>query len=274
LQATCNADERIDLPFFFPEAPIETGEREHVLVWSGDRLIGFGQMPAGDEPEGCLMVHPAHRRLGIGSAILDAFRDELRRRDRGEGWVVADLASPSARAFLDAAGLVRDMSEFRLEWRKSKSPTPPPPNAKLSLRRAVDDDAEALIDLMRRALDRDLEDARARVEAGLRETKRHFYVAFIEDAPIGMIRAGEIDGAGDITAFGVLPEKRGRGIGRRILTETVRMLADEGLDRVLIEVAVENASALGLYRSCGFEIVSEYGFHHLAAKPSREQNGR
>jgi len=31
-------------------------------------------------------------------------------------------------------------------------------------------------------------------------------------------------------------------------------------------VATENANALGLYKSCGFRVVSEYGYYRLAVK--------
>jgi ribosomal protein S18 acetylase RimI-like enzyme len=68
-----------------------------------------------------------------------------------------------------------------------------------------------------------------------------------------------------INTFGVLPECRGRGFGRRILTATLHRLVGEGWRRVQIEVATENAAALHLYLSCGFRMQTTYDFYEVAA---------
>jgi ribosomal protein S18 acetylase RimI-like enzyme len=73
--------------------------------------------------------------------------------------------------------------------------------------------------------------------------------------------AGQTD---DVTAFGVLPEYRGRGYGRQLLLDAVDVLLRESSDRVVIEVATDNERALGLYRSCGFKVASAYGFYEFA----------
>ena len=268
LLAACNAAEQIHLPFFYPEVPGEPSVDEHVLVRSGDRLVGFGRLPSGDEPEGCLMVHPDHRRQGIGTVLLDALSEMLRERGLDQSLLVADQASPSGKAFLAARAIPHESSEFRLEWSSSQPCASIAEVPGLTMRPAGGSDSETLVDVMGRSFDRDLDDVRDRVAEGLRETKRRFYLASVNGTPVGILRAGEVDGAGDITAFGVLPEFRGRGIGRWMLTNAVQRLADQGFKRVLIEVATGNANALGLYESCGFRIVSEYGFYTLSASTS------
>lgn len=266
LLATCNAAEDLDLPFFFPEVAVAASDEEFFLVRESGRLIGFGHLPSDEEPEGCLMVHSASRRQGIGTAILDAFDNEMSRRGLARCLLVADQASPTGTAFLAARGIPHESSEFRLEWRAGSANAPGAAMADLTMRRAGESDAELLIGLMSRSFDRGLDDVRERIVEGLRETKRHFYVASLAGEPIGLLRAGEVDGAGDITAFGVLPEHRGKGYGRWMLTKAVRLLADQGFERILIEVATENANALGLYQSCGFQIVSEYGFYAFSPR--------
>jgi ribosomal protein S18 acetylase RimI-like enzyme len=264
LLEACNAAEAIDLPFFFPEIAAASADDEYVLVRERGQLVGFGHLPSDEEPEGCLMVHPARRHQGIGTVILNAFRDEISRRGLGRCLLVADQASPSGAAFLAARGVPHESSEFRLEWRSGHGSEPVAAIADLDMRRAHGSDAAVLVDLMSRSFDRDVDDVRDRIAEGLNETKRHFYVARLAGEPVGLLRAGEVDGAGDITAFGVLPEHRGKGFGRRMLTEAVRLLANQGFERVLIEVATDNANALGLYQSCGFRIISEYGFYALS----------
>src|SRR5215218_1438873 len=41
-------------------------------AYSGRQMVGIASVQPGDEPEVLVVVHPAHRRRGIGSALLAA----------------------------------------------------------------------------------------------------------------------------------------------------------------------------------------------------------
>lgn len=263
LRDACNAAEGIDLPFFMVDEPNTASNRTHFFVRDHVGLAGFGHLPYDRPAEACLAVDPERRREGIGRAIVSAMRAELHRRGADGCFVVADLASPSARPFLDAESIAYRSSEFRLVRDRTDIAHPRPCIEGLELRVAGSSDAELLTSLLTEAFGDDPADARRLIDAGLKETNRHFYVALLDDAPIGLIRAGEIDGLGDVTAFGVLPHARGRGIGRGILNDIIDVLTAAGHDQIQIEVDADNPRALGLYRSCGFEIVAEYGFFWL-----------
>jgi ribosomal protein S18 acetylase RimI-like enzyme len=263
LLATCNAAENIDLPFFFGVASTDSQTLTHVFVHRNGVLIGFGHIWAGTEPEACLMVDPAHRRSGIGGAILEAFKAELRRRGLAGCLLVADQASVSARDFLAAKAIPYRSTEYRLELDHSRIDRSRPRIDGFAIRPAGRADASVLTDLLSESFDEDPAEAKSTVERAWNETTRRFYVASLYGRPVGVIRAGEVDGAGDLTAFGVLPPFRGKGIGRQFLNDAVDLLISQGLDRVLIEVDTDNANALGLYESCGFRVTSEYGFYWL-----------
>ena len=62
------------------------------------------------------------------------------------------------------------------------------------------------------------------------------------------------------SGVGVLPEYRGRGIGRAMITDALRRHFAENSTPVMLEVAVQNNGALGLYESCGFETVTAYDY--------------
>lgn len=265
LLRACNAAEKIDLPFFLDHAQADANARTAFLAGSGSILIGLRHLPAGDEPEGCLVVHPGHRRSGIGGAIVNAFKHELRRRERSSCLLVADQASPSAIAFLAAKGISHISSEHRLALDRSQTAPSRSRIRGLAMRAATRDDADVLACLLAKSSDDDLDDARALIDRGLDERTRRFYIASLDGTPVGLIRAGEIDGVGDLTAFGVLPEHRGKGIGRQMLNDATDMLAAQELERIQIEVATNNANALGLYASCGFRAIAEYGFYRLEA---------
>lgn len=61
----------------------------------------------------------------------------------------------------------------------------------------------------------------------------------------------------------LLPEFRGRGLGRRLLTRALEALETEGAQTCFLEVRSRNAPALALYRSLGFvQAGLRRGFYH------------
>lgn len=56
----------------------------------------------------------------------------------------------------------------------------------------------------------------------------------------------------DILDITVLPEKRSRGIGRRMMEELFRLASEKGVDTTYLEVRVSNAPARHLYKKLGF----------------------
>lgn len=70
---------------------------------------------------------------------------------------------------------------------------------------------------------------------------------------------GAISLAGDVAdldRIAVLPKARGQGLARELLTRLVDQARDLGAGRMLLEVAADNAAALGLYESFGFDTIS------------------
>lgn len=57
-----------------------------------------------------------------------------------------------------------------------------------------------------------------------------------------------------LLAIGVLPELRGRGLGRALLTHLLAHTRAAGGRRVILEVASRNAAARRLYESAGFSV--------------------
>ena len=69
---------------------------------------------------------------------------------------------------------------------------------------------------------------------------------------------------GDVWGMYVAPEARGTGAGRGLMEELVRRCREmEGLEQVVLEVAVEATAACRLYESLGFE---EVGVHRESMK--------
>jgi mycothiol synthase len=79
------------------------------------------------------------------------------------------------------------------------------------------------------------------------------------EQPIGFVRIAlgppEDGGApvGEVELVGVVPQWRGRGLGRELLRWGVAQLRSRGAERIQLTVEARNELALGLYRRTGFE---------------------
>lgn len=76
-----------------------------------------------------------------------------------------------------------------------------------------------------------------------------------ESAFVGTIQ-GSVDFGpapiGAIQNVGIVPECRGKGLGKLLVLKALSGFAQTGIDRVYLEVTAENRSAVQLYRDVGF----------------------
>ena len=79
------------------------------------------------------------------------------------------------------------------------------------------------------------------------------YVAVSDGALAAYVIGRVIAPEGEIYRIATLPEKRGRGIGYRILDFAVKTERGRGLESLFLEVRSQNLPALALYRSYGFK---------------------
>jgi mycothiol synthase len=82
-------------------------------------------------------------------------------------------------------------------------------------------------------------------------------IAFVR-AVVGPPEADDAAPVGEVRTVGVLPEWRGRGLGRELLRWGVAQLRIRGAGLIQLTVEAENALALGLYRRTGFESMVEW----------------
>lgn len=69
----------------------------------------------------------------------------------------------------------------------------------------------------------------------------------------GMILARVAVDEAEILTLAVHPDRQRRGLGRRLVVQTLHTAAQRGARCVFLEVAERNAAARALYESCGFE---------------------
>ncbi len=65
----------------------------------------------------------------------------------------------------------------------------------------------------------------------------------------------------EIRTVGVLPEARGKGLGKRLILRALADLASHGFQECALTVAVQNRNALDLYRNLGFREVDHFNVY-------------
>ncbi len=89
-----------------------------------------------------------------------------------------------------------------------------------------------------------------------------FLVARLDGQPVGCgaLRASKVDDAlAEIKRMYVVPEFRGRGISRAILSELVDTARRSGYPRIRLETGTKQPEAVALYQSAGWSRIPSYG---------------
>lgn len=91
-------------------------------------------------------------------------------------------------------------------------------------------------------------------------------VAYVDGKPAG---CGAIkpfsDSEMEVKRMYVLPEFRGHGIAKSILSELETWAKELGFSECILETGVKQVEAVHLYPKCGYEIIENYGQYAGAA---------
>ena len=264
LAAMCNAHESLELKLNVDTPPDDDDAGGNDFLYYADgALTGYCALDIGSGVELCGMVHPAYRRRGIGRALLAAATGELRRRGVGKLLLICERDSRSGQAFVAETTAQYRFGESRMRLDLTTFKSASPPDTRLSVREAGREDSEALTRTLSAAFDDPWDAVRARVERDLRDRDGWFNLARLDGKPIGVLRVVDAGPTANIYAFGLLPAYRGRGLGRRFLDATLDSLRAGGYASVGLEVELENANAMALYRACGFVETTTYEYYAL-----------
>ena len=222
-----------------------------------------------------LSVAPGSRHRGHGRALLDAA--VARARDGGEPYVLLYVPGggdpprdTAARRFAAATGMAyrATLTRMRRDGLGGVGDLAPP--AGIVLRPLLPaEDLTAYVAMVNASfadhptyfhLEEDVA-ARTHAAPGFDLDGIALIVAADRpDLPVGFVRTYvEADdagiAAGVVGHVGVLPEWRGRGLGRVLVRWALRRFAAMELDRAELSVVATNASALRLYATEGFETI-------------------
>lgn len=245
-----------------------------LLHYQGDTLTGFAYLQhlrPDSEIEIYGMVHPDHRRRGIGTTLLEAAKAVWRQRGASGLLLVCDSALPSGKAFASANREEYRFSEHRMVLDPASIKRPQlSQGQQVQFQRAEVTDVPILTHLVSQAFDASEEEMENWITEAIRADNQRFYIGLFDGLPIGALRTVSFGEQIDIATFGVLPPYRGRGYGRQMLLAIVDLLLEEHWTDIALDVETKNANALGLYESCGFRKIRTCDYYQgIEGRPAR-----
>jgi len=221
-------------------------------------LTGYGSLDDRAERRTAeFAVHPAHRRRGVGGALLAALLDRV----RGPLWVWAHGEHPAALRLAQRAGLVRQRELFQLRRMLADPIAHRALPAGVALRAFVPgEDEAAVVAVNNRAFAWHPEQRRWDIgELVVREAQPWF-------DPNGLLLAvdpaGRLlgfhwtkvhpHGLGEIYVLAVDPDAQGTGLGGALTVAGLAYLREQGVRQAMLYVESDNTAALRTYRKLGF----------------------
>lgn len=215
-------------------------------------------------------VRPDARHQGLGSSLLRLVEKRAREQGSRDGYLRQNVTNrmPEARKLLEANGYTYSHDYARMETDLDTRPEvpAPPPGVTLRTYRLGPDDA-AVHDAFNRAWSQyegerwapePLERWMDAVESEDFDAD-HWHVALEGAGVIGFCLGERYGDSGWIQYLGVVPERRGRGLGRTLLLRGFAGFHAAGVRRVELTVSSENVpAARALYEGVGMREVLRY----------------
>lgn len=250
----------------------------NVLVYSAGELAAYGHLDVTDEVEGAsaeVVVHPSHRRRGLGRILVQATLDET---PDGRLRLWAHGGHPGAAALARSMGFRASRALLQLR-RSLYAPLPAPviPSGVTVRTFEPGRDDEAWVRLNSAAF-RDHPEQGSWTVHDLHRRLREpwfdpagFFLAERDGRLVGFhwtkVHGGNgtqhpegphaheghgHDPIGEVYVVGVDPGEQGTGLGKAITLTGLRHLRHLGLGSAMLFVEADNAAAIGLYTALGF----------------------
>lgn len=263
LATLCNQSDNITLKINYDTLRTRPDDEiNDFLYYESEELIGFLGLYQfnSHEIEISGMVHPAHRRKGIFSALLSAAKQEVRQRGISKLIFINETNSASGKSFIESHGAKYTFSEY---WMKMTQINLPQMKHPIHLRPATSEDIGVIAHMTAVCFDMNEAELLETMKKKRAGKKDHSVMLIVLNGDaIGTLAMNYADkNSAFIYGFCVLPEHQGRGYGRQALALAIQTALDLQRANIELEVACVNSHALALYQSCGFEVMGANDYY-------------
>ncbi len=236
----------------------------YFLCYEEELLAGFAIMYRLPDmtAEICSYIHPQYRKRTMYKKLMTAVLKELKQAEIKTGYYVFE--PHASRDFTDMTQrgyFAYSHSEYLMEWKYSYQLMPT--NA-LTLRQLAKTEEEAAAELLAGAFLMPKEDAAARLSQICSEDGI-YYAAWQKTEMVGLFALAEEANTFYVFDFAVDGDHQGRGIGKALLKEIIRLVQEkcEGAQakKVRIQVGSRNEEAFRLYQKNGFQVISQRDYY-------------
>lgn len=238
------------------------------MVYDDEQLVGYmGIDDFGGDLEVNGMIHPRYRKKGLFKELFFLVKNEWMRRGSDRLLLLSDRRSSSGQGFIKSINARHSHSEYEMYLRNK--PKQELDLSKVVLRKATNADAQTIERLSSICFNDDYDEEKMLIPEEEEKCGLRIYLAVVDNNLIGKIHLDVSSSIAGIYGFGVLPEYRGKGYGRAILTHAIEMLKEGEFKEIMIQVEVKNENALKLYLSCGFEVTSTMDYFEFKERANR-----
>ncbi|MCK8487040.1 GNAT family N-acetyltransferase [Paenibacillus sp. MBLB2552] len=258
LQQECETHDRLQLKLNWEMLRGRESDNLDFFHYENNELIAFlGLYPFGSTVEVCGMVKPSERRKGHFQRLFHQGMEAIKQYGYKKILLNAPASSEAGKAFLMKQGAEYAFSEHQMEWQAKAVGE----SDDIVLRKATSEDYEMRVRLSVTGFGIDEEDAKA-MEGKEYGDNTEVLMIVGDVGTVGKIRVSRDEGQAWIYGFAVLPEYRGKGIGRKALSRVVQEQRAAGYS-IHLEVETKNDHALGLYESVGFKAVHAQDYYNF-----------
>lgn len=229
-------------------------------------VVGYCGVDLGLDAEICGMVHPEHRRLGMGTALLHEALGATRALGRESALVICEDAEPLAIEWLAHRGGVIASSEQRMVLGLSEVPAvEAAAGVSIQLRRPGPGDRDTLVRLLSDGFPEMTPELTEQMVGRHPAPHEESLLACDGDAMVATVRLLRAGERWMIYGLVVDRERRGRGYGGAAMRAALELLRARGAREISLEVEPGNVPAVRLYRGLGFRTSTTYRYVRVGA---------
>ena len=225
-------------------------------------IVGYVGVDDGQDAEICGMIHPRHRRAGIGTALLESALRAAAAMGRQSVLVICEDVAPAAVDWMRRRGGTLEMSEMRMVLGLDRAGEKPNPSTgpTVALRESTAEDRPVLRHLLREGFPETDDEVLDRMLSSHDTVEQESVIAWAGERPVGTMRL--IETPERAMVYGLVNDRavRGTGYGGAAMRAALDLLRQRGGTEVSLEVLPDNEPAVRLYTRLGFKTVTTYRY--------------